>query len=68
MSSNRSGGVNIQDMKSLVATAPGFEDIQFLTNPGESALDVMNLQAMTLANLEGQTGELTWQLPKGVPL
>jgi len=46
---------------------PGFQDIQFLTNPGETALDVMNLQAMTLANLKGQTRELTWELPHRVP-
>jgi hypothetical protein len=46
---------------------PGFQDIQFLTNPGESALDVMNLQAMTLANLKGETRELTWEPPHGVP-
>ncbi len=49
------------------SSAPGFQDIQFLTNPGETAMDVMNLQAMTLANLKGQTRELTWTLPNGVP-
>jgi hypothetical protein len=46
---------------------PGFQDIQFFTNPGETALDVMNLQAMTLANLEGETRELTWGPEKRVP-
>jgi hypothetical protein len=49
------------------APGPGFQDIQFLTNPGESPLDVMNLQAMTLANLQGETRELSWTLPGGVP-
>lgn len=49
------------------SSAPGFQDIQFLTNPGEMALDVMNLQALTLANVKGQTRELTWTLPNGVP-
>jgi hypothetical protein len=46
---------------------PGFQDIQFFTNPGETALDVMNLQAMTLANLEGEIRELTWGPEKRVP-
>jgi hypothetical protein len=46
---------------------PGFQDIQFLTNPGETALDVMNLQAMTIANLNGETEALTWRPPNGVP-
>jgi hypothetical protein len=46
---------------------PGFQDIQFFTNPGETALDVMNLQAMTLANLEGETRELTWGPERRVP-
>ncbi len=46
---------------------PAFQDIQILTNPGESALDVMNLQAMDLANLKGETLKLTWALPNVVP-
>jgi len=46
---------------------PAFQDIQILTNPGESALDVMNLQAMDVANLKGETLSLTWTLPNGVP-
>jgi Concanavalin A-like lectin/glucanases superfamily len=46
---------------------PGFQDDQFLTNPGESALDVMNLQAMTVANLNGDVQKLTWQIPNGIP-
>lgn len=46
---------------------PGFQDDQFLTNPGESALDVMNLQAMTVANLNGDVQKLTWQFPNGIP-
>jgi hypothetical protein len=46
---------------------PAFQDIQILTNPGESALDVMNLQAMDVANLKGETLSLTWALPNVVP-
>ncbi|MCX6872642.1 MAG: LamG domain-containing protein [Verrucomicrobia bacterium] len=49
------------------APGPGFQDIQFLTNPGEAPLDVMNLQAMTVANLKGETRDLLWSLPDGVP-
>ncbi len=46
---------------------PAFQDIQILTNPGERALDVMNLQAMDVANLKGETLSLTWELPNIVP-
>jgi hypothetical protein len=49
------------------APGPGFQDIQFLTNPGESPMDVMNLQAMTVANLKGESHDLQWSLPNGVP-
>jgi hypothetical protein len=46
---------------------PGFQDIQFLTNPGETALDVVSLQAMTIANTKGETRELVWEKPNKVP-
>jgi hypothetical protein len=46
---------------------PGFPDIQFLTNPGETALDVVDLQAMTVANTKGETRELVWEKPDKVP-
>jgi hypothetical protein len=46
---------------------PGFQDIQFFTNPGESALDVMNLDAMTVANIEGDIQKLTWKKPNHIP-
>jgi Concanavalin A-like lectin/glucanases superfamily len=46
---------------------PPFQDIQILTNPGETALDVMNLQAMDVANLKGETLKLNWALPNVVP-
>ena len=45
------------------ANAPGFQDIQFFTNPGEKALDVVHLNAMTVANLEGEKLELLWNKP-----
>jgi hypothetical protein len=39
---------------------PGFQDIQFLTNPGELPLDVMDLQALTVMDPTGATADLTW--------
>jgi len=46
---------------------PGFQDIQMLTNPGESALDVVHLQALSMANRKGETIDLTWSLPNIIP-
>lgn len=46
---------------------PGFQDIQLLTNPGESALDVVNLQALSVANRHGETADLTWAAPNIIP-
>ncbi len=42
---------------------PGFQDIQFFTNPGETALDVVDIQAMTVANVSGETLDLVWKKP-----
>jgi hypothetical protein len=46
---------------------PGFQDIQFFTNPGESALDVVHLNAVTVANTKGETFELNWEKPNKNP-
>ena len=46
---------------------PGFQDIQFFTNPGETALDVVNINAMTVANRQGETLELVWEKPNNNP-
>jgi len=46
---------------------PGFQDIQFFTNPGETALDVVDLQAMTLANTKGEIRKLKWEKPNKIP-
>jgi len=46
---------------------PGFQDIQFFSNPGETALDVVNLQAMTVANVDGDIGEFVWAKPNVIP-
>jgi hypothetical protein len=47
--------------------APGFQDIQFFTNPGETPLDVVDLQAMDVANTEGDVEKLQWAKPNIVP-
>jgi hypothetical protein len=46
---------------------PGFQDIQFFTNPGESPLDVVNMNAMTVANVKGDVLELNWKMPNKNP-
>lgn len=47
--------------------APGFLDIQFFTNPGEKALDVVPLNAVTVANIYGETQDLVWEKPNKIP-
>jgi hypothetical protein len=47
--------------------APGFQDIQFFTNPGETALDVVPLNAVTVGNIHGETDELIWEKPNRNP-
>lgn len=46
---------------------PGFQDIQFFTNPGETALDVVDLNAMTIANTKGEVEKLIWKKPNKNP-
>lgn len=46
---------------------PGFQDIQFFTNPGETALDVVHMNAMTVANTKGDILELQWKKPNKNP-
>lgn len=43
----------------------GFQDLQFLTSPGEKQEDVINLQAMTIANVKGDIQEMDWS--HGIP-
>jgi len=45
----------------------GWQDIQFFSQPGTGPLDNVNLQALTLANLEGEVRPLTWKGNNGVP-
>jgi hypothetical protein len=47
--------------------APGFQDIQFFTNPGETVLDVVDLQALDVANIEGDVEKLQWAKPNVIP-
>ena len=49
------------------SNSPGFQDIQFFTNPGQTALDVVDLQAMTVANLNGEIQKLKWATPNIIP-
>jgi hypothetical protein len=47
--------------------APGFQDIQYFTNPGETALDVVELNAVTVANTNGDIFEMIWKKPNKNP-
>jgi len=46
---------------------PGFQDVQWFSNPGETALDVLELNAETLANIKGETFEMVWEKPNKNP-
>ena len=45
----------------------GWHDTQFLTQAGTTCLDNLSLTAQTVANLDGETADLTWALPNRVP-
>jgi len=47
--------------------APGFQDIQYFTNPGETALDVVELNAVTVGNIHGEIDEMVWKKPNKNP-
>ena len=46
---------------------PGWQDIQFFNQPGTSPLVNIHLQALSVANLDGQVRHLTWKSPNHVP-
>lgn len=46
---------------------PGFQDIQILTAPGKTALDMVDLNAMNVANIDGDVQKLQWELPNKTP-
>ena len=56
-------GSAIRQVKFNKNNPPGFQDIQFFTNPGEDPLDVVNLNAAMVANTKGETAELVWEMP-----
>jgi hypothetical protein len=44
---------------------PGWQDVQFLIEPGQVESDVIDAQALTVANLDGETYEMDWSA--GIP-
>jgi hypothetical protein len=44
-----------------------YQDMQVFSNPGLTPLDVVNLQALSVADVDGRTADLTWSPPNGVP-
>jgi hypothetical protein len=44
-----------------------YQDMQVFSNPGLTPLEVVNLQALSVADVDGRTADLTWSLPNGVP-
>lgn len=45
----------------------GWQDTQFLSQPGTTCLDNMDLTALTVANMTGESRDLTWQTPNRAP-
>jgi hypothetical protein len=45
----------------------GWQDTQFLSQPGTTCLDNMDLTALTVVNLSGESRDLTWEPPNRVP-
>lgn len=45
----------------------GWQDTQFLSQAGTTCLDNIDLTAMTVANLAGESRDLTWEPPNHVP-
>jgi hypothetical protein len=44
---------------------PGWQDVQFFIEPGQVEADVINAQALTVANLKGETYKMDWS--EGIP-
>jgi len=45
----------------------GWHDTQFLSEPGTTCLDNIELTALTVADINGRSADLTWQMPNRVP-
>lgn len=52
--------VGLRNVTYYASLNAGFQDIQLLTNPGETATDVVSLTALTMANKNGTELPLTW--------
>lgn len=59
--------VGIRHVNYRGGDASNWHDIQFLSQPGTGALDNINSQAATVANLNGEVEELIWHGSNGVP-
>jgi hypothetical protein len=57
-------GVGVRNVEGI---GGGWQDTQFLSQPGTTCLDNVELTALTVANLAGETADLTWQPPNRVP-
>ncbi|WP_299550594.1 LamG domain-containing protein [Seonamhaeicola sp.] len=53
--------------ENIGANGPGFQDVQILVSPGIKALDLVGLNAMDVANLNGEVQKLQWELPNKSP-
>jgi hypothetical protein len=45
----------------------GWQDTQFLSQPGTTCLDNIDLTALTVADMSGRSEDLTWRPPNGIP-
>lgn len=45
----------------------GWHDTQFLSQAGTTCLDTIELTALSVANMAGESRDLTWELPNRVP-
>jgi len=45
----------------------GWHDTQFLTQAGTTCLDNISLTALSVANMAGESADLTWEMPNRVP-
>jgi len=57
-------GVGVRHVEGI---GGGWQDTQFLSQPGTTCLDNIDLTALTVADMDGQSGDLTWEPPNRVP-
>ena len=56
-------GVGVRNLEGI----DDWSDTQFLSQPDTTCLDNMDLTALTVANMDGESQDLTWQLPHHAP-